>query len=177
MVVFKMRESVPTARYSPVCNVLRQWKTSLILTYRVYRLYDTQRFLTEHYYCVACALLYSTVACSALYIILKGSSQSITIVWHVLCCALLYHVQPYILYSKVPLRALLLCGMCFVVLNCTMFSPIYYTQKFLSEHYYCVACALLYSTVPCSALYIILKSSSQSITIVTVWHVLCCALL
>ena len=40
MVVFKMRESVPTARYSPVCNVLRQWKTSLILTYRVYRLYD-----------------------------------------------------------------------------------------------------------------------------------------
>ena len=35
-----MRESVPTARYSPVCNVLRQWKTSLIVTYRVYRLYD-----------------------------------------------------------------------------------------------------------------------------------------
>ena len=35
-----MRESVPAARYSPVCNVLRQWKTSLILTYRVYRLYD-----------------------------------------------------------------------------------------------------------------------------------------
>ena len=29
-----MRESVPTARYSPVCNVLRQWKTSLILTYK-----------------------------------------------------------------------------------------------------------------------------------------------
>ena len=42
MVVFKMRESVPIARYSPVCNVLRQWKTSLILTYRVYRLYDTR---------------------------------------------------------------------------------------------------------------------------------------
>ena len=36
-----MRESVPSPRYSPVCNVLRQWKTSLILTYRVYRLYDT----------------------------------------------------------------------------------------------------------------------------------------
>ena len=36
-----MRESVPTARYSPVCNVLRQWKTSLILTYRIYRLYDS----------------------------------------------------------------------------------------------------------------------------------------
>ena len=41
MVVFKIRESVPSARYSPVCNVLRQWKTSLIPTYRVYRLYDT----------------------------------------------------------------------------------------------------------------------------------------
>ena len=40
MVVFKMCDSVPSARYSPVCNVLRQWKTSLILTYRVYRLYD-----------------------------------------------------------------------------------------------------------------------------------------
>ena len=42
MVVFKMRESVAIARYSPVCNVLRQWKTSLILTYRVYRLYDIE---------------------------------------------------------------------------------------------------------------------------------------
>ena len=35
-----MRESVPTAGYSPVCNVLRQWKTLLFLTYRVYLLYD-----------------------------------------------------------------------------------------------------------------------------------------
>ena len=35
-----MRDSVPSPRYSPVCNVLRQWKTSLILTYRVYQLYD-----------------------------------------------------------------------------------------------------------------------------------------
>ena len=41
MVVFKMRDSVPSPRYFPVCNVLRQWKTSLIPTYRVYRLYDT----------------------------------------------------------------------------------------------------------------------------------------
>ena len=31
-----MRDSVPSTRYSPVCNVLRQWKTA---TYRVYRLY------------------------------------------------------------------------------------------------------------------------------------------
>ena len=40
MMVFKMRDSVPSARYSPICNVLRQWKTSLTPIYRVYRLYD-----------------------------------------------------------------------------------------------------------------------------------------
>ena len=43
-----MRESVPTAIYSPVCNVLRQWKTSLILTYRVYRLYDSINVLSKY---------------------------------------------------------------------------------------------------------------------------------
>ena len=41
MVVFKMRDSVPSARYSSVCNVLRLWRISLIPTYRVYGLYDT----------------------------------------------------------------------------------------------------------------------------------------
>ena len=40
MVVFKMRDSLPSARFPPICNVLRQWKTSLIPIYRVYRLYD-----------------------------------------------------------------------------------------------------------------------------------------
>ena len=40
MVVFKMPDSVPSPRYSPVCYVLRQWKTSLIPTYRIYRLYS-----------------------------------------------------------------------------------------------------------------------------------------
>ena len=35
-----MRDSVPSARYSSVCNVLRLWSISLIPTYRVYRLYD-----------------------------------------------------------------------------------------------------------------------------------------
>ena len=65
MVVFKMREGVPTARYSPVCNVLRQWKTSLILTYRVYRLYDThsigsignQAYRTR-WSCLKCVIVY-----------------------------------------------------------------------------------------------------------------------
>ena len=40
-----MRGSVPSARYSPVCNVLRQWKTSLIPIYIVYRLYDNVHIL------------------------------------------------------------------------------------------------------------------------------------
>ena len=45
MVVFKMLDSVSSARYSSVCNVLRQWSISFIPTYRVgyhrvYRLYD-----------------------------------------------------------------------------------------------------------------------------------------
>ena len=35
-----MRDSVPSTRYSSVCNVLRQWNISLIPTYRVGRLYD-----------------------------------------------------------------------------------------------------------------------------------------
>ena len=35
-----MRDSVPSASYSSVCNVLRQWSISLIPTYRVYLLYD-----------------------------------------------------------------------------------------------------------------------------------------
>ena len=34
-----MRDSVPSASYSSVCNVLRQWNIPLIPTYRVYRLY------------------------------------------------------------------------------------------------------------------------------------------
>ena len=39
MVVFKMCDSGPSARYSPVCNVLCLWRIWLIPTYRVYRLY------------------------------------------------------------------------------------------------------------------------------------------
>ena len=35
-----MRDSVPNARYSSFCNVLRQWSISLIPTYSVYQLYD-----------------------------------------------------------------------------------------------------------------------------------------
>ena len=53
-----MRESVPTARYSPVCNVLRQWKTSLILiestdSMIAYRLYDKEDFAQQYGKCGA----------------------------------------------------------------------------------------------------------------------------
>ena len=34
-VVIKMRDSVPNARYSSVCNVFRQWRIWVIPTYRV----------------------------------------------------------------------------------------------------------------------------------------------
>ena len=40
-----MRVSVPSTRYSSVCNVLCLWRISLIPTYRVYRLYDTSATL------------------------------------------------------------------------------------------------------------------------------------
>ena len=35
-----MRDSVPSTRYSSICNVLRLWRIWLIPTYRVNRLYD-----------------------------------------------------------------------------------------------------------------------------------------
>ena len=65
-----MRDSVPSPRYSPVCNVLRQWKTSLIPTYRVYRLYGKKkmnkkakwRLFTSrgaHLNCTIMAMLYT----------------------------------------------------------------------------------------------------------------------
>ena len=50
MVVFKMRDSVPSARYSSVCNVLRLWSILLIPTYRVYRLYDTTVYTAWIYF-------------------------------------------------------------------------------------------------------------------------------
>ena len=46
-----MCDSVPSARYSSVCNVLRQWRTLLIPTYRVYRLYDIWVNLKTNFEC------------------------------------------------------------------------------------------------------------------------------
>ena len=45
MVVFKMRDSVPSARYSSVCNVLRQWNISLIPTYSLPTLLSTDSMI------------------------------------------------------------------------------------------------------------------------------------
>ena len=50
MVLFKMRDSVPSVRYSSVCIVLRLWRISLIPTYRVYRLYDRVYRLYDRIY-------------------------------------------------------------------------------------------------------------------------------
>ena len=43
-----MRDSVPSARYSSVYNVLCLWRISLIPTYRVYRLYDIYIYLVGY---------------------------------------------------------------------------------------------------------------------------------
>ena len=49
-----MRDSVPSTRYSSVCNVLRQWNIPLIPTYRVGRLYD----ITLYFIVMHCIILY-----------------------------------------------------------------------------------------------------------------------
>ena len=60
-----MRDGVPSARYSPVCNVLRQWKTSLIPTYRVYRLYDIITIIAElHSPYLLCICIYIIIVVS-----------------------------------------------------------------------------------------------------------------
>ena len=48
-----MRDSVPSASYSSVCNVLHQWSISLIPTYRVYRLYDINIYICPVIYIIA----------------------------------------------------------------------------------------------------------------------------
>ena len=64
MVVFKIRDSVPSASYSSVCNVLRQWSISLIPTYRVYLLYDIAKIQAiEHSRkLTSLAIIYSTLS-------------------------------------------------------------------------------------------------------------------
>ena len=57
-----MRDSVPSASYSSVCNVLRQWNIPLIPTYRVYRLYDM-----GHCFCVGLIFTWVTTFVWVLY--------------------------------------------------------------------------------------------------------------
>ena len=68
MVVFKIRESVPSARYSPICNVLRQWKTSLIPIYRVYRLYDILIIIITFPYSTCISSFFGSSIPSSLFI-------------------------------------------------------------------------------------------------------------
>ena len=42
-----MRDSVLSARYSSICNVLHLWYISLIPTYRVHRLYDKHNMVSN----------------------------------------------------------------------------------------------------------------------------------
>ena len=59
-----MRDSVPSTRYSSVCNVLRQWNIPLIPTYRVYRLYDSKACI--YIYTTACLYMLSLPCLSGL---------------------------------------------------------------------------------------------------------------
>ena len=63
IVVFKMRDVVPSERYSPVCNVLRLWRMWLIPTYRVYRLYD---FINPR--CACAERVTVVVSCVCMYV-------------------------------------------------------------------------------------------------------------
>ena len=38
-----MSDSLPSARYSPICNVLRQWKTSLIPIYKYKKTFKNEQ--------------------------------------------------------------------------------------------------------------------------------------
>ena len=47
-VVFKVRNSIPSVRYSSFFNVVRLWRISLIPTCRVYGLYDDMHVYTPY---------------------------------------------------------------------------------------------------------------------------------
>ena len=58
MVLFKIRDSVPSMKYSSASNVLRLWRIWLIPTYRIYQLYGicaAQRGLKVH--ALACVVI------------------------------------------------------------------------------------------------------------------------
>ena len=69
MVMFKMGDSVPSARYSSVCNVLRLWNISLIPTYSVYRFYDTESDSMINYTLGTILLLHYYTFLSCVYFI------------------------------------------------------------------------------------------------------------
>ena len=56
----KMHDSVLSARYSPICNVLRLWRIWLIPTYRVYRLYDKIMVVSCNRWCIVHPAIFTT---------------------------------------------------------------------------------------------------------------------
>ena len=58
-----MRDSVPSASNSSVCNVMRQWRIWLIPTYRVYRLYDRISVFKSIAIVVPCVMMCSYYQC------------------------------------------------------------------------------------------------------------------
>ena len=89
-----MRESVPIARYSPVCNVLRQWKTSLILTYRVYRLYDIYNYT---HFVILLIHVYPYSTCTVLARFLQ---QHLYVFGHIFVVVLVLVSVIFVQYSK-----------------------------------------------------------------------------
>ena len=66
-----MCDSVPSARYSPICNVLRLWRIWLIPTYRVYRLYDYYCRIIKQYFFAMIDIIYTIL------IIMNGCDKSL----------------------------------------------------------------------------------------------------
>ena len=62
-----MRDSVPSARYSSVCNVLRQWSISLIPTYRVSMIIFFDLYVVYRCTLVLCFLYTFTAAAYTYY--------------------------------------------------------------------------------------------------------------
>ena len=80
-----MRVSVPSTRYSSVCNVLLQWSISLIPTYRVYQFYD-----------IILCLHVSSISLAFIAYPYYHSVLSLT------CLPCLFHQIPYFPKSTLP---------------------------------------------------------------------------
>ena len=83
-----MRDSVPSARYSSVCNVLRLWRISLVPTYRVYLLYDI-----EHIYAIYIYIYRRNGKLCVVKVIQFVLRKHYAILIYALSCSLLHSLQ------------------------------------------------------------------------------------